>query len=326
MTFPDGAKYVGEWKDSNREGQGIFTYPNGDIYVGEYKDGHRHGKGTLTFADGGKRVGEWKDGLPDGQGTYITAEKDKTVVEQKDDKTVKSKVEISKGLEEPADIAWKINNKIISPKCLRQLWLSLDFTELLYEQFMNRNQQDSFFVDFYTYIGIHLEKEVPIETNKTASGINLSIIEYLNSCNSKVYDLTGNEFKKVEKKERSKTSNDWKEIEKEYPDGDYYVHTERKDSSITDIHIYKILYDIPLDLCVIFAPHVIKKFECIDLKYIESSHWGGGSIGYVTQLNIYGMFRKNKNDDYFILPLVYQINKNTILNIISNHEIVSPLS
>ena len=36
-------------------------YPNGDKYVGEFKGGLRHGKGTLTYADGDEYVGEWKD-------------------------------------------------------------------------------------------------------------------------------------------------------------------------------------------------------------------------------------------------------------------------
>ena len=109
------------------------------------------------------------------------------------------------------------------------------------------------------------------------------------------------------------------------PAGTYYVHTEHKDPSTTSVHLYRILYDIPLDMCAIFAPHVIKKFECLDLKYIETSEYYGGSIGYTNQPNIYGIFKKNKND-YFILPLVYEINKNILLNIIGNHEIVSPLS
>ena len=42
--------------------EGTFTFPDGRKYVGEWKDGKKHGKGTLTSPDGSKYVGEWKDG------------------------------------------------------------------------------------------------------------------------------------------------------------------------------------------------------------------------------------------------------------------------
>ena len=61
LTFPDGKKYVGEFKDGKRNGQGTFTWPSGTKYVGEFKDGKMHGKGILTSPDGKKYVGEFKD-------------------------------------------------------------------------------------------------------------------------------------------------------------------------------------------------------------------------------------------------------------------------
>ena len=68
-----GDKYVGDWKNDNRTGQGTYTYgPNsewaGDKHVGEYKDNKRHGQGTYTFANGDKYVGEYKDNDYHGQG------------------------------------------------------------------------------------------------------------------------------------------------------------------------------------------------------------------------------------------------------------------
>ena len=42
---------------------------HGDKYVGEYKDGERHGQGTYTWSDGSKYVGEYEDGEP-WNGTY----------------------------------------------------------------------------------------------------------------------------------------------------------------------------------------------------------------------------------------------------------------
>ena len=37
--FPDGTKYVGEFKYGKKNGQGTFTWSSGDKYVGEYKYG-----------------------------------------------------------------------------------------------------------------------------------------------------------------------------------------------------------------------------------------------------------------------------------------------
>jgi hypothetical protein len=73
-TFLGGAKYVGEFKDGKRNGQGTLTLPNGEKYVGAFRDGVRHGQGTYTWPDGRKYVGEYKDGMYNGQGTEYSAD------------------------------------------------------------------------------------------------------------------------------------------------------------------------------------------------------------------------------------------------------------
>jgi hypothetical protein len=55
---------IGTWKLTSGEAKG-------EKYVGEWKDGKKHGQGTYTFPDGEKYVGEFKDGKYYGQGTYI---------------------------------------------------------------------------------------------------------------------------------------------------------------------------------------------------------------------------------------------------------------
>ena len=65
----NGYKYVGEWKDGMRNGQGIETFADGYKYVGQQKNGKRHGQGTEIFADGYKYVGEFKNGKRHGRGT-----------------------------------------------------------------------------------------------------------------------------------------------------------------------------------------------------------------------------------------------------------------
>jgi hypothetical protein len=62
MTFADGTKYVGEYRDNKRHGQGTTTYADGENYVGEYKHGKRRGQGTWTFADGTVKEGIWENG------------------------------------------------------------------------------------------------------------------------------------------------------------------------------------------------------------------------------------------------------------------------
>jgi hypothetical protein len=51
----------------------VYSYPDGSRYVGEFRDNKRNGQGTLTFANGDKYVGEWSDGKENGQGTYTTS-------------------------------------------------------------------------------------------------------------------------------------------------------------------------------------------------------------------------------------------------------------
>ena len=85
-TSASGQKYVGEFKDDERHGQGTNTWADGDKYVGEFKDGKRHGQGTDTYASGDTYVGEYKDDKPTGQGTYTWANGNTYVGELKDGK------------------------------------------------------------------------------------------------------------------------------------------------------------------------------------------------------------------------------------------------
>ena len=73
-----GHKYVGQFKNNQMHGQGTYTYSNGDKYVGDYKNGKTHGQGTITWSEGSKwagdkHVGEFKDNKRHGQGTYTYA-------------------------------------------------------------------------------------------------------------------------------------------------------------------------------------------------------------------------------------------------------------
>jgi len=86
FDHPNGAKYVGEFRDDKANGQGTHTLPGGHKYVGEYRDFKRHGQGTHTFPDGAKYVGEFRDGKINGQGTFTWPSGAKYVGESRDDK------------------------------------------------------------------------------------------------------------------------------------------------------------------------------------------------------------------------------------------------
>ena len=79
LTFANGEKYVGEYKDGKNNGQGTYTYPDGRKYVGEWKDSKKNGQGTFTFLDGRKYVGEWKDGKNNGLGAFTYANGDQYI-------------------------------------------------------------------------------------------------------------------------------------------------------------------------------------------------------------------------------------------------------
>ena len=61
MTFPDGSRYKGEWKDDKRDGKGKMTLLNGIVYEGGYKDDKENGLGRFLYL-GIVYGGEWKDG------------------------------------------------------------------------------------------------------------------------------------------------------------------------------------------------------------------------------------------------------------------------
>jgi hypothetical protein len=73
-SSPDGSRYVGEFRDNKRNGQGALTFANGDKYVGEWSDGKENGQGTYTFLSGDKYVGEWWDGKRNGRGIETYAD------------------------------------------------------------------------------------------------------------------------------------------------------------------------------------------------------------------------------------------------------------
>ena len=71
--YSGGCKYVGEYKDGFKYGEGKLICPKFIQYEGGYKNNLYHGNGTYTWPDGDKYVGEFEDGVMHGQGSLIYA-------------------------------------------------------------------------------------------------------------------------------------------------------------------------------------------------------------------------------------------------------------
>ena len=52
MTFPNGDKYVGEFKTERKAGYGVYYFVNGDRYEGDFKDDYPDGHGKAFLANG----------------------------------------------------------------------------------------------------------------------------------------------------------------------------------------------------------------------------------------------------------------------------------
>mmetsp|Transcript_14759 Transcript_14759/g.33561 ORF Transcript_14759/g.33561 Transcript_14759/m.33561 type:complete len:90 (+) Transcript_14759:182-451(+) len=64
MSWPDGRRYMGEYADDRKHGQGSFSWPDGRCYRGQWSRGKRHGVGVYTNARGVTRRGFWQADRP----------------------------------------------------------------------------------------------------------------------------------------------------------------------------------------------------------------------------------------------------------------------
>ena len=62
MTWSDKRKYVGMFKNDNRNGWGIIEWPDGKQYEGQWSDGKQHGIGKL-IRKRKIRYNKWANGI-----------------------------------------------------------------------------------------------------------------------------------------------------------------------------------------------------------------------------------------------------------------------
>jgi hypothetical protein len=69
----DGMQYEGDVSNGRRDGAAEGVFPNGDHYQGQWKNGKPDGIGHMKYMLGGAYEGEWKHGKRHGKGTLIYA-------------------------------------------------------------------------------------------------------------------------------------------------------------------------------------------------------------------------------------------------------------
>lgn len=69
LSWPNQAKYQGDWRDDDRCGVGELLYNCGDKYKGQWLDDKQHGTGTLHYINGDVYHGQWFEGDMHGKGT-----------------------------------------------------------------------------------------------------------------------------------------------------------------------------------------------------------------------------------------------------------------
>lgn len=86
LSFPDGARYIGQFDTNRFHGEGTYLLANGDIYAGNFLLGRFDGTGVYSFAEGGRYTGEFRHGNFHGHGTYLSADGEKYVGDFVNDK------------------------------------------------------------------------------------------------------------------------------------------------------------------------------------------------------------------------------------------------
>ena len=72
QVHSDGSKYVGQFRDGQKQGKGRLISSNGDVYEGGFSEGKAEGLGKfIRYSDKATYKGEFKDDKQDGHGKEV---------------------------------------------------------------------------------------------------------------------------------------------------------------------------------------------------------------------------------------------------------------
>ncbi|MCK5849371.1 MAG: hypothetical protein KAH23_00545 [Kiritimatiellae bacterium] len=85
VTFPNGDKYEGEFKNGLFHGWGTFHYLNGDKYEGPFKNDEKYGRGSFVYRNGDRYDGEFRNNVKEGRGKLLLRNGDRYVGDFRND-------------------------------------------------------------------------------------------------------------------------------------------------------------------------------------------------------------------------------------------------
>lgn len=70
LFLANGSKYIGHWEDNWQQGEGKYIFSEGHEYFGQFRRSQFHGKGIMRYANGDVYDGNWAANKQEGLGTY----------------------------------------------------------------------------------------------------------------------------------------------------------------------------------------------------------------------------------------------------------------